>query len=273
MIKFPTNNADRLDVLDTLLLFSAQAGSTLPNESDNGPVEEQATSVPTVPIPEDLNQRIQQCRSTLHRMRQEEHATKLFLQKQRKKRDAELSKVRDGLRSYWKSLNLYMEINPEAEEPYSFYGLHNGQVSSFSAAEASRTGRDVLQATETAGDAGYPVITLGNSHHVFKNAVTELGKLVNTLAREAETKTERKLANQEARAACQELFRDVAAELRHAYRKYDPVDVREKLRAYGFEFYGANQNTPTQAADEGQTQTTDANQAATDENQAALKQV
>lgn len=271
MIKFPTNNAASLDVLDTLLRFSSIAATPLPNESDTGMIQENATNGPDFPLPENLTKRIQQCRSTLHRMRQEDHASKVFMQKQREKRDHHLSKVRDGLRNYWKSLNLYIEINPEATEPHSFYGLHSGEILKFSMENVLRAGRDVLNAVENAEAMGYPVITLASTHDVFVNAVTELGKVMDVLARQAKAKTERKFTNEEVRSTCAELLRDVAADLRHFYRKYDHVDIREKLRAYGFQVKGSTQNTPTQATGEGQTQATDANLTTTDENQPAVQ--
>lgn len=274
-VSFPTSDKARLDTLDKVLLLSAQAGpSDHPNLPDEGTVSGQTTVLPTVPLPEDLNHLVKQCRATIYGFVHESKTIQQNLKEDRAIRDMHLSKVRSGLRSYWKALTLYVETHPQAANPLAFYGLVDGGIGRYSAMQVLRAGQQILRGVDTAESRGFPVLTLGASQESFATAITQLAKVMGRLALAANLRTQRKQDKAEARVTCYNVMRKVTAYLRYSYLDFDPIDVRAKMRSYGINFKNDSQGTQSaDAVNETQTQTTDEKQTTTGENQTDVNEI
>lgn len=237
-LRIPTSDRARLDTLDKILILSEQ-GVTAPTPATPDPLEPELSGkkvdmVPDVTLPADLFREVEECRLKMYNHVHETKSIQQMVNKDRAQRANLIKEIRAQLRNYGKALSLYIETNPEADNPLAFYGFVDFALTKYSALQVLRTSEQLLSAAETAEAAGFPVITLGRAQTVFAENVASLADILGKLGRAADDKTAQKQERMLARSECSRVLRKVAAFLRYAYHDFGEVDTREKMRAYGF---------------------------------------
>lgn len=265
-MKLPTSDKTRLDHLDAILRFPKEADSMTPAEPD--PNMETTTVSPSVSLPKDLINDVQKCQAKVFDLGRQTKALQEKIGEDRGTRNALVIKVRSFLRSYWKALTLFCETHPKARNPKAFYGLVDGNFTKASVNELIRLSKEVLLSASNAADAGMPIITLGDAQEAFAQTVAELVTVLTRLSQAEMDGAELSKESNEARVSCDSVLRAVAAFLRYSYRNDTPVEIRQKMRAYGFKFKNRDGEVQTaDAVDVNQPSGSDEGQAVTGENQ------